>query len=243
MAKTQTYRDDLLVEAVERYATQYGGKIKATELAKWARKNIPELESVKDYHFVRSSMVRDPKTGKKVPIERPSGKRINEINQSRMVASGIEANPLLRSSDIDAFLKLPLNEQRKVIVAAREQMDALISRNIYLEREHKILLAEQGRIEERLTSIDERIFEISDAEKTLSLTMKHLTAVTDEKLRQEALAMIGITDDYISLKKNVESLSVKITEIFSIRDSIKGIMKKTDSENELIDSVMDGIDF
>ena len=44
MARTAKFTDDLLLDAVVQYADIYKGKIKATELAEWARKNIAGLE-------------------------------------------------------------------------------------------------------------------------------------------------------------------------------------------------------
>lgn len=53
MARTQKFPEDLLLEAVVKYAEVEKGKIKATELAAWSALNIKGLEGVRDYHFMR----------------------------------------------------------------------------------------------------------------------------------------------------------------------------------------------
>lgn len=51
MAKKQKIDNDLLLEAVVKYANICKGKIKYKELAEWSMANIPGLEEVKDYMF------------------------------------------------------------------------------------------------------------------------------------------------------------------------------------------------
>ena len=46
MARTQKFPEDLLLEAVVKYAEVEKGKIKATELAAWAALNIKGLAQV-----------------------------------------------------------------------------------------------------------------------------------------------------------------------------------------------------
>ena len=64
MARTQKFPEDLLLEAVVKYAEVEKGKIKATELAAWAASNIKGLEGVRDYHFMRPVRNKDSKHGK-----------------------------------------------------------------------------------------------------------------------------------------------------------------------------------
>ena len=82
MAKKQKIDNDLLLEAVVKYADVCKRKIKYKELAEWSAANISGLEDVKDYMFSRSMVETDPITGKKKQRERPCTVRIKEINAS-----------------------------------------------------------------------------------------------------------------------------------------------------------------
>ena len=100
MAKVQKYSDSLLLEAVIKYADQYPGKIYASRLANWASLNVPGLEEVREYMFLRPLIVKDPKTGKQKQRLRPCTERITAINASRTLSSNIKSNILLHSSTL-----------------------------------------------------------------------------------------------------------------------------------------------
>lgn len=89
MAKTQKYTDEQLVDAVIKYSQIYSGKIMASKLSVWARKNIQGLEEVQQYMFCRPQKVKDPKTGKYKTVDRPCTKKIAEINNSRRTIASV----------------------------------------------------------------------------------------------------------------------------------------------------------
>lgn len=243
MAKTQTYSDDILIKAVEKYAKEYSGKIMATKLAEWAKEHIQGLEGVHDYNFVRPSVINDPKTKKKKHEKRLCTMRIEEINKTRTTAAGISTNILLKSSNIDDFFRLSTSEQRKYILSTREQMDSLVARNLYLERENNVIHAENNRLSILENELDANLDEISKTEKNLKKKVNQIITVIDGSQRRDVLASIGISDDGFNLKKNTDSLSIAIKEAFSISDVIKGRIKATQVSNDLTCSVIEGIDF
>ena len=88
MARTQKFPEDLLLEAVVKYAETEKGKIKATELAAWAALNIKGLEGVRDYHFMRPVLDKNPKTGKKTGTRKKAkAAEIEEDNDVRETAA------------------------------------------------------------------------------------------------------------------------------------------------------------
>ena len=98
MARTQKYTEELLLEAVVKYAEAESGKIKATELAAWAAVNISGLEGVRDYHFMRPVRERNLQTGVVTVRHKLCTVRMEEINRARSLTSQISRNTLLARS-------------------------------------------------------------------------------------------------------------------------------------------------
>ena len=92
MARTQKFPEDLLLEAVVKYAETEKGKIKATELAAWAALNIRGLEGVRDYHFMRPIREMDSRTGKQTLIKKSCTLRMEEINRARSLTESVKRN-------------------------------------------------------------------------------------------------------------------------------------------------------
>lgn len=90
MARTQKFPEDLLLEAVVKYAEVEKGKIKATELAAWAALNIKGLEGVRDYHFMRPVRNKDSKTGKQTAGKKNCTLRMEEINRARSLTESVK---------------------------------------------------------------------------------------------------------------------------------------------------------
>ena len=107
MARTQKYTEELLLEAVVKYAETERGKIKATELAEWAGANITGLEGVRDYHFMRPVREKDPQTGAVTMRRKPCTVRMDEINRARNLTAQISRNALLKASTIEEFMNQP----------------------------------------------------------------------------------------------------------------------------------------
>ena len=249
MAKKQKIDNDLLVDAVIKYADICKGKIKYKELAEWSAANIPGLEAVKDYMFSRPIIVRDALTGIKKEQERPCTIRIKEINASRNVSVGMSTNILLRASNIDEFMSLPKQEQRKAIQATREQVDTLYRSNIYLNREIKRVDVENNRLKELFSELEQKLMVITDLHETLKKQINCIRKYVDESLRIQALERIGITEDGFQLVVNQESMMMQ--DIFSFEKAIKNFQKSIDQIDEpnseestsLSDDIMKGLDF
>lgn len=241
MAKTQKYADDLLTEAVVKYADAYLGRIKATELAEWASKNIPGLEGVRDYHFLRPTKEKDQKTQKIVERPKLCTVRIEEINAGRRTATEMSRNVLLNSTNIDSFLDLPVSEQRQAILDTRAQVGKVRSENLRFHRENESLLTKYGVLSEQAEKQESRIEELNRKFEKLRIVVNRAMAAYDEGERRKVLASIGICDGNLDLDTYVDSLSIELSEVFSISDAIKkhrvmnGIQKK--------DVLMEGINF
>lgn len=241
MAKTQTYSEDLLLDAVIKYADKFNGKIQLADLAKWAGINIPGLEGVRYYHFSRPQKITDPKTGKKIEKKKVCTERIEEINKARSAVYSIKKNILLQSAQIDEFFRLPIQSQRKMVIDTREQMDLLLQKNIYLERMNKKLNNENKNLQEKNSACERRQNELMEKQKLVSEQVDALIKRHGEKTIKEALGNIGITKDGYSLKTYVDSLAQDIGDVFSVNKAIHKEIEKTDSK--VTDDILKGLDF
>ena len=142
MARTQKYTEELLLEAVVKYAETGRGKIKATELAEWAGANVTGLEGVRDYHFMRPVREKDPQTGAVTMRRKPCTVRMDEINRARSLTAQISRNTLLKASTIEEFMNQPGFIQRRQIAETRETVGRLAAKNESLSRANEALRAE-----------------------------------------------------------------------------------------------------
>lgn len=238
MAKTAKYEDSRLLEAVNRYAETHPGKIKVTELAEWAGKNVPGLDGVRDYHFLRQAVKTDPKTGKQEKIDRACTIRIEQINIDRSTQLAIKRNPLISDSDVDAFFKLDRPEQRQCILDTRKCIAELLSRNTYLETANRALKAENGRLDADIEAGYAKITEIREKQGQLERICKQIIKVADEEKRREVLISMGIGENF-DLNKCVKSMTIGENEIFSIKRSVE---KASDVSDGFVDELFNGID-
>lgn len=241
MGKTQTYTDDQLLDAVIRYAEEFSGKIYASDLARWASSNISGLEGVRYYHFVRPVKTIDPKTGKKTEKKKLCTQRIDELNKARSVVYSVKQNVLLRSSRVDAFLELPVQTQRKMIIDTREQVDTLIKKNLYLTRSNKQLSAENQALLAENQSCKDKLNALTEKQKRLSMQVSALLNTYGEDSIRIALDKIGVTDQGFDLKKYTDSLTLDLQNVFSINTTIKKAEENHDSG--FVDDIMKGLDF
>lgn len=241
MAKTQKYADDLLTEAVVRYADVYLGRIKATELAMWASKNIAGLEGVRDYHFLRPVKEKDIATGK--PVEHPKvcTVRIEEINASRRTTTEMSRNVLLNSINVDRFLDLPVNEQRQAILDTRAQVSKLRSENMKLHRENESLSTKYKALSQQAENLEARIEELNRKQEKIRVVVNRAIAVYDDGERRRILESIGICDGNLDLDAYVDSLSIELSEAFSINAAIKKHRVMNGSQKK--EALMEGIEF
>lgn len=241
MAKTQKYAEDLLIEAVVRYADVYFGQIKATELAKWASNNIEGLEGVRDYHFLRPVKEKDIKTGK--PVERPKmcTVRIEEINAGRRTTTEMNRNVLLNSTNVNNFLNLPVNEQRQAILDTRAQVSKLQSENLKLHRENESLLTKYRVLSDQAEKQEARIEELNRKQEKLRVVVNRAMAVYDDGERRKMLGSIGIRDGSLDLDTYVDSLTIDPSEAFAINAAIRG--HRIMNINQKKEVLMEGIEF
>lgn len=253
MAKKQKIDNDLLLEAVVKYSDICKGKIKYKELAEWSAANIEGLEEVKDYMFSRSITETDPSTGKKKSQDRPCTIRIKEINASRTVTADIAANALIQASNVEIFMSLPRAEQRRAILATREQVTSLTQRNIYLERENKRIVSADKDLKTFAAELEARLLSVAETHELLKKQINYIRKFTDAAQRRQALEQIGITEDGFQLLVNQEALQIEAA--FSFGNAIKKFQKVAEqteklevtvpSENDksLSDDIMKGLDF
>lgn len=223
MARTAKYSDDLLLDAVVQYADCFKGKIKATELAEWARNNVVGLEEVSDYNFTRP--IKNVKTGK---LEKKRcTKRIEDLNVSRDTRKRENRNILLSTVNADKFFSLSEREQRACVAQAREIVAEYRSTNIYLRRQNDYLNRLHLDDVEQFRELEAKIKDITARQSFLEKKVSALTKQTTEEQLRSKLAEIGITDGNFDLIKYNDSLSLDVSEMLNIDKTIRKYEKES----------------
>ena len=249
MGRTAKFKDDLLLEAVIKYSEVVKTRIKASELARWARNNIVGLEEVKDYHFTR--MVNNPDTGK---LEKKlCTQRIEELNVARDTRQRENMNVLLSSVNMDRFFELDERGQRKTIQETREIVSEHKRANVYLRKQNDYLKSLLAEMNEKMESYAAEIKDIKRKQKVLDKKVVDVRRnINNERIRNQ-LEEIGIVDGDFDLVKYNESLREDVDKMFNIEEAIKlyqrnlNVDENTDDEppentlkkDNLIDDLLD----
>ena len=253
MARTQKYTEELLLEAVVKYAEAESGKIKATELAAWAAVNISGLEGVRDYHFMRPVRERNLQTGVVMVRHKLCTVRMEEINRARSLTSQISRNTLLKASAIEDFMKQPGFVQRRQIAETRETVGRLAAKNESLSRANEALRAENKSFRKGMEQLTEDIRRLQDTQGRLTKQVTYLMKASDEKSRKAALADMGLTDRNVDLDVYTRSLEQEIVSVMDLRKVLgKFLLEEanpavpgagSDSDKTMAEEVLSGIDF
>ena len=253
MARTQKYTEELLLEAVVKYAEAESGKIKATELAAWAAANISGLEGVRDYHFMRPVRERNLQTGVVMVRHKLCTVRMEEINRARSLTSQISRNTLLKASAIEDFMKQPGFVQRRQIAETRETVGRLAAKNESLSRANEALRAENKSFRKGMEQLTEDIRRLQDTQGRLTKQVMYLMKAADEKSRKEALADMGLSDRSVDLDVYTRSLEQEIVSVMDLRKVLgKFLLEEanpavpgagSDSDKTMAEEVLSGIDF
>lgn len=253
MARTQKYTEELLLEAVVKYAETERGKIKATELADWAGANITGLEGVRDYHFMRPVRERNLQTGVVMVRHKLCTVRMEEINKARSLTSQISRNTLLKASAIEDFMKQPGFVQRRQIAETRETVGRLAAKNESLSRANEALRAENKSFRKGMEQLTEDIRRLQDTQRRLTKQVTYLMKASDEKSRKAALADMGLTDRNVDLDVYTRSLEQEIGSVMDLRKVLGKFLleeanpampgAESDGSKTLAEEVLSGIDF
>ena len=253
MARTQKYTEELLLEAVVKYAEAESGKIKATELAAWAAVNISGLEGVRDYHFMRPVRERNLQTGVVMVRHKLCTVRMEEINRARSLTSQISRNTLLKASAIEDFMKQPGFVQRRQIAETRETVGRLAAKNESLSRANEALRAENKSFRKGMEQLTEDIRRLQDTQVRLTKQVTYLMKASDEKSRKAALADMGLTDRNVDLDVYTRSLEQEIGSVMDLRKVLGKFLleeanpampgAESDGSKTLAEEVLSGIDF
>ena len=253
MARTQKYTEELLLEAVVKYAEAESGKIKATELAAWAAVNISGLEGVRDYHFMRPVRERNLQTGVVMVRHKLCTVRMEEINRARSLTSQISRNTLLKASAIEDFMKQPGFVQRRQIAETRETVGRLAAKNESLSRANEALRAENKSFRKGMEQLTEDIRRLQDTQGRLTKQVMYLMKAADEKSRKEALTDMGLSDRSVDLDVYTRSLEQEIVSVMDLRKVLGKFLleeanpavpgAESDSDKTMAEEVLSGIDF
>lgn len=240
MAKAQTYTDEELLSAVVRYADEHEGRIKYSELAKWARENMLGMESVRDYMFYRPLREKNRKTGKITEVKKQCTKRVEQINESRSTVHAVRANALLHSASVNTFFDLPRSSQAELIVKTRELVDKMAATDKYLKNQNQALKVENEYLKAEGAKTAEKLKDLEVRVKMLQQSCDKILESNDESLRRQVLAEIGVKDGSFDLRMYMKSLKIELDEAFSINKAIMQQHKDTAISN---DELMSGLDF
>jgi cell division protein FtsB len=253
MARTQKYTEELLLEAVVKYAETKRGKIKATELAEWAGANISGLEGVRDYHFMRPVREKDPQTGAVTVRRKPCTVRMDEINRARSLTAQISRNALLKASTLEEFMNQPGFIQRRQIAETRETVGRLAAKNESLSRANEALRAENKSLRKGMEQLTEDIRRLQDTQGRLTKKVMYLMKAADEKSRKAALEDMGLSDRSVDLDVYTRSLEQEIVSVMDLRKVLGKFLleeanpavpgAESDSDKTMAEEVLSGIDF
>ena len=252
MAQKEKFTDDMLTDAVIRYSENYPGKIKVTELAKWASENIPGLEGVQAHNFRGKRKTVNKRTGKAEWTVLGAFERIQTINRVRTGKAAVRANELLRTSDPDVFMSLPKPEQRRQIIEIRGQYEKLADENRTLCRQNGFLESENIGLREEIEKLQEKFEAIQERQNMIDKKISHMVKFVDGEKQREVLSSMGVMDGGFDLEKHQLSLKQDIDEVFSISQSIRAFNKKpaadsnaghgTEGRRKIIEKLFDGLD-
>ena len=233
MGRKQAYSEDLLTEAVLKYAETHADTIKVTKLAAWSSVNIDGLQGVRDYHFTRDVVEKDPVTGKKKKRKRVCAERIDSINASRSITRKVSTNLILRSTNPNLFLELSRSEQIRTILEAKELFNRVEKINAELSLNNNRLQAVNEICKEKYLDIDRMLKEInkelSKYERMVNYVLKH----TDTDSRKKMLEEMGITDgNNFDIVKYKESLRLDVENVFNINKSIASFFEANTTDHE-----------
>ena len=230
MARTQKYTDDLLLEAVVRYAETTKDRIVAVELADWCRRNIAGLEEVRDYHFLRPVKEKDKKTGKITESKKRCTEKIEEINHARSITEKVKSNVLLFSSSTKDFFLLPPHIQQSQAEEAKAIFDEIRVKYERAIRENDVLRKTNNSLSEKVKIFEEQFPQI---EKGLVKQKKVLNRIrrdwADERMK-EVLENMGIEDDKIDLEQLANSIQTEMDEISDINRTLRQYYGQTDED-------------
>lgn len=249
MGRSANFADDLLLEAVIKYSEVVKTKIKASELARWARNNVEGLEEVRDYHFTRP--IKNPKTGK--TEKKLCTQRIEELNVARDIRQRENTNVLLSSVNMDKFFGMDVRSQRKAVLETREIVSEYKRTNAYLRRQNDYLNSLIKEINEKMNSYAADIKDIKKKQKFLDKKVADVRRnISDERIRTQ-LEEMGIYDGDFDLVKYNEALREDADKLFNIEKVIKQYQRSltpdddvddeesvtTSVKNDLIDDLLD----
>lgn len=239
MGRNTKYSEDVLLEAVVRYADICKTKIVATSLAEWARMNIPGMEDIRYYHFLRPIKYKDSKSGEVKERQRLCTERIAEINNARSLIKSDDINILLQSSDPFQLIELPISVQKQVIKDAREKYQVLTKYLLKLQKEKSILDANYRMLEmENEKLIQQFEFLLKENSKLMSKINKAETSLNgickqlEENKAKNKLSEIGITDRGINLEVMRNNLTLSKESAFGINEAISNVLSDELSDKD-----------
>ena len=254
MAQKARFSDDQLMDAVIRYSEAFHGKIKVSELARWASENISGMEGVQAHNFRAKRKTYNSRTGKPEERELEAFIRIQELNRIRAGTGPAGQNVFLHASDPDAYLRLPKAEQRRQILEARSFVETTNSKNRSILRENAAIRAENERVKEENCRQNRLLAEIQKKQEALDRQLRMVIQEIDANEKTDILCSLGVMDGGFDLVAYQASLRQDIRDAFSISDEIKKFVKRHPEENEecttqgndvrqsQIDSIIGGLD-
>lgn len=254
MAQKEKYTDDQLMDAVVRYSEACPGKIKVSELARWAAKNIPGMEGLQAHNFRTKRRTYNPRTGKPEERNLEAFDRIQELNRIREGTAHAGQNVFLHASDPDAYLRLPNGERRRQILEARKFIEQTISSDRDILRESELVQAENERLKEENAHLGGLLAKIQKEQDVLDRHLRMVIREIDEAKRSGVLRSMGVMDDGFDLVAYQAGLHQDIGDAFSVSAAIKSFTKRhyeddgtnaaqeSDDWQSQVDSIIGGID-
>ena len=253
MAQKEKYTEDQLMDAVGSYAEVYHGKIKVSDLARWASKNIVGMEGVQAHNFRGKRKIHNPRTGKLEERTLKAFDRIQEINSIRAGTSHLMQNVFLYASNPDAYLRLPRTEQRRQILEARAFVERTISKDKTILRENDVIRKENEQLKEENRCQDRLLADIQSRQEVLDRHLRMVIKEIEATEKAEMLRSYGVMDGGFDLVAYQASLRLDIGKAFSVSETIRNFIEKHSEKDEegvqgtndrikLIDTITGGLE-
>ena len=211
MGRKEAYDEDKMLTAIIKFADTYDGKIKYTDLARYADCNIKGLQGIQPRHFTRQ--IKDPKTGKMV--NRPSRDKVEEINRERSFFDRQDMTIILQNR-IDEFFDLPELAQRECLAGIRREIAHLRHDNIALEQSNTAYLNENIRLKNEIKDLKDKVKEYEH----MKAQFKALTDTYTDKECRKMLSEEGVSSSGFDADKYKAFLEKEKKEPENVLDSL-----------------------
>ena len=241
MGRKAKFDENIMLESIVKFASICDGKIKASELAKWADENVIGLEGIQGYHFLTSRIEKNQKTGEKLEVESICKRKIDEINSLRNLEKEVQHNLILSLSNIDIFYEQSEKTQRRTISDARKIHFNLIKKYKTLSLEKERYAVQVEKYEQELNQVQQKYKEVEKKRRSLqkeidileekcAYILSHVNKKEQERILKEKDPM----NEKFDMVSSLRDIDNKMTIFQNIMDKAKEFLNEVNDGKEVL---------